>query len=388
MSTDKEVLGKSGEHSWNMFRGNVMRTGVSASHLSRKPSFLWATEVGPMVSSPVFRNDIIYTSTITGRIFALNTFQKQQQQRQIKWHLNLGSPLVSSPLLYEDVLIGATYDSWIKEINFMGKNFVFAVDIKKGQQIWSFEIKGDIFSSPCIINEGSIVVGSMDKRIYAIDIKGNLRWIFETGGEVWSSPSYNGIAIFIGSDDGFVYCLDADGDLLWKTKLNGKIRSSSPCVLPKGEKQEQEDGSIFIGTHNGGMYCLSESTGIVKWNKEISKPVLASPAILKDMVFFPASDNRVYCLHSVNGSKIWEFETGNKVWSSPSLVEDSQVLFFGSLDSHIYGLDLMTGSQVWKFPTMNIIDSSACIAANMLFIASRDGLLYAFGSERVPSYIR
>jgi outer membrane protein assembly factor BamB len=372
-----ELAGKSDEHSWKMFRGNVMRTGVSASHLSRKPAFLWAIEVGPMVSSPVFGNGIIYTSSITGRIFALNTFQ-----RQIKWHLNLGSSLVSSPLLYEDILICATYNSWTKETDFTGKNFVFAIDIKNGQHIWSFDINGDIFSSPCLVNDDIVIVGSMNKGIYAIDIKGNLQWMFETGASVWSSPSYNGNTIFIGSDDGFVYCLDADGDLQWKTKLNGKIRSSSPCISP------EEHGSIFIGTHNGGMYCLNQLTGIIKWNKEISKPVLSSPAILKDMVFFAASDNRVYCLHSTNGSKIWDFETGSKIWSSPSIVEKNRVLFFGSLDSHVYGLDFKTGSQVWKFPTMNMIDSSVCIASSMLFIGSRDGLLYAFGSKGVPQYIR
>jgi hypothetical protein len=71
-----ELVGKSNEHSLKMFRGNIMQTGLSASHLSCKPSFLWAKELGPMVSSPVFENGIIYTSTITGRIFALNTFQK------------------------------------------------------------------------------------------------------------------------------------------------------------------------------------------------------------------------------------------------------------------------------------------------------------------------
>jgi outer membrane protein assembly factor BamB len=218
---------------------------------------------------------------------ALNTVQ-----RQIKWHLNLGSSLVSSPLLYGDILICATYDSCIKETIFMEKNFVFAIDIKNGQPMWSFEIGGGIFSSPCLVNNDIVIVGSMNKGIYAIDIKGNLRWIFETGAEVWSSPSYNGNTIFIGSDDGFVYCLNVDCDLEWKTKLNGKIKSSSPCISP------EEDGSIFIGTHNGGMYCLNQETGIIKWNKGISKPVLSSPAILKDAVFFAASDNRIYCLHS------------------------------------------------------------------------------------------
>jgi outer membrane protein assembly factor BamB len=71
-----------------------------------------------------------------------------------------------------------------------------------------------------------IIVGSVNKIIYAIEREsGNVVWMFETGGEVWSSASYNGKEIFIGSDDGFVYCLDIDGKLLWKTKLNGKIRS-------------------------------------------------------------------------------------------------------------------------------------------------------------------
>jgi outer membrane protein assembly factor BamB len=64
------------------------------------------------------------------------------------------------------------------------------------------------------------------------------------------------------------------------------------------------------------------------------------------------------------------------------------VLFFGSLDSHIYGLDISTGSQLWKFPTMDIVDSSPCIASNMLFIGSRDGLLYAFGLQTSASYIQ
>ena len=63
------------------------------------------------------------------------------------------------------------------------------------------------------------------------------------------------------------------------------------------------------------------------------------------------------------------------------------VLFTGSLDSHIYGIDINTGKQTWKFPTMNMIDSSAAIASNMMFVGSRDGLFYIFGSESPPAYI-
>jgi eukaryotic-like serine/threonine-protein kinase len=188
---------------------------------------------------------------------------------------------------------------------------------------------------------------------------------------VWSS-SYNGNEIFIGSDDGFLYCLDIEGKLIWKTKLNGKIRSSSPCL----SFDDDQSSSLFIGTYNGGMFCLSQSTGVIKWNKQILKPVMASPATIKDKVFFAASDKRIYYFHVKDGSRIWDFETGDKIWSSPSLSESDGIMFFGSLDSHIYGVDINTGRQTWKFPTMNTLDSSAAIASNMRFIGSRDGLPY------------
>ena len=47
----------SDKYSWKMFRGNSMRTGVSASNISRKPSLLWVIEVGPVVSSPYSRKE-------------------------------------------------------------------------------------------------------------------------------------------------------------------------------------------------------------------------------------------------------------------------------------------------------------------------------------------
>ena len=173
-----------------------MRTGVSASRIPRKPSLLWVKQVGPSVSSPLFVDATIYVSTITGRIFARNLSKKE-----IKWHLYVGSPIVSSPLIYNGILVAATYDSWIKDTSFTGKNFLLGIDSNYGTQIWNYEIPGDLFSSPCLVggNGMTVVVGSMDKFIYAIEIKsGNILWMFETGGEVWSSPSYNGNEIFIG----------------------------------------------------------------------------------------------------------------------------------------------------------------------------------------------
>jgi outer membrane protein assembly factor BamB len=363
-----------------MFRGSPRRTGVSGSRISRRPLLLWVTEIGPSVSSPVFEDGTIYIATITGRIFAINLVKKR-----IKWQRDVGSSVVSSPLIHNKILVAATYDSWFKPITSRRKNFVFGINIEDGKQLWDCEISGNIFSSPCIIDNTSIVLGSTKSCIYAIDVyNGNVKWIFETEGEVWSSPSYNGKEIFVGCDDGFIYCLDTDGSLYWKTNLKGKVRSSTPCL----SSDQDPNSSIFVGTYSGGMFCLNQSTGVIKWSKSISKPVMASPATIKNKVFFAASDNKIYCFQVDDGSKIWSFETAERIWSSPCLTEGGGTIFFGSLDSHIYGIDINSGVQTWKFPTMNIIDSSPAIASSMMFIGSRDGLLYVFGSSTIPSYIK
>jgi outer membrane protein assembly factor BamB len=191
--------------------------------------------------------------------------------------------------------------------------------------------------------------------------KPSLLWVTKVGPSV-SSPIFGDWTIYVSTITGRIF--------------------ASPCL------SFDEGPSVFIGTYNGGMFCLNQSTGMIRWSKQIPKPVMASPATIKDKVFFAASDKRIYCFQIKDGSRIWDFETDDKIWSSPSLSEYAGVMFFGSLDSHIYGIDINTGRQTWKFPTMNIVDSSAAIASNMMLIGSRDGLLYVLGSETTPSYIR
>ncbi|MGB9168554.1 MAG: PQQ-binding-like beta-propeller repeat protein [Nitrososphaeraceae archaeon] len=358
------------EDSWLLFRGNEERSGVFAGKLSRELSLFWVIELEPMISSPIFHNNIVYNSTITGKIFAVNAYRKK-----IVWQKNIENPLVSSLLLHDDLLISCTFNSWIikQDCKSLEKNLIYALDItKEGKEEWKVQIPGDIFSSPCVCDGKIIVVGSLDSKIYAIDLRGNIIWTFNTGGSIWSSPSTNNQEIFIGSDDCFLYNFDLNGNLNWKTMLEGKIRAT-PTLM-------KSTNYLFIGTHNGIMYCLDRSDGSIKWKYQIGKPILSSVATSKDHIFFGCSDKCIYSLNSTDGSIKWKYETGDKIWSSPVITRNGGILFVGSLDSHIYGLDVETGRVNWKFPTMDSIESSPCIAKNMLFIGSDDGLLYCFSN--------
>jgi outer membrane protein assembly factor BamB len=360
-------------NSWRTFKGNSRRTGLSTSKPISRPSLRWIANVGPAVSSPVFDSGNLYISTLSGNVCCIDILGGVT-----KWNSMIG-PQVSTPLLTDSLLIGATFNGWIEKNNDTG-NCIFAMNRGDGHIVWHIDMAGDFFSSPCLMNE-QVIIGSLNKKIYCFDIAGNTLWTYETGGEIWSSPSHDGEFIYIGSDDGHIYSLNSDGSVRWNTRLNGKIRSSSPCL-------SANDHMLYCGTYEGGMYCLDSITGAVRWSKQITKPVLSSPSLIEGAVFFATSNNAVYCLRSNTGSRVWEFETGDRVWSSPCAVQNDTLLFFGCLDSHVYGLNIQAGKPEWVFPTMGMIDSSPCLGNGLLFICSRDGLLYVFGPTTMPNYIR
>jgi outer membrane protein assembly factor BamB len=162
-------------------------------------------------------------------------------------------------------LISCTFNSWIikKNSKSLNKNLIYALDInKEGKKKWNVQILGDIFSSPCICNEKMIVVGSLDSTVYAIDLRGNILWTFNTGSSIWSSPATNNKEIFIGSDDCYLYSFSLDGNLIGKTKLESKIRST-PSLM-------KDTNSLFIGTNTGAMYCLDQLNGCIIWKHKLS----------------------------------------------------------------------------------------------------------------------
>ncbi len=92
-----------------------------------------------------------------------------------------------------------------------------------GGELWEFETGGGVSSSPAIGSDGTVYVGSMDAKLYAVNGKSGVNlWEFETGGIVLSSPA-------IGSD-GTVYVGSTDKKL-YAIKTNSKGLAKSPWPM-------------------------------------------------------------------------------------------------------------------------------------------------------------
>ena len=67
-------------------------------------------------------------------------------------------------------------------------------------------------SSPAIGSDGTVYVGSWDKKLYAINGKSGVKlWEFETGDGVYSSPAIGSDGtVYIGSDDNKLYAIKTE----------------------------------------------------------------------------------------------------------------------------------------------------------------------------------
>ena len=80
---------------------------------------------------------------------------------------------------------------------------------KPGTVLWEFETGGHVLSSPAIGSDGTVYVGSFDKKLYAINGKtGDKLWEFKTAGELLSSLALGSHGtVYVGSTDKKLYAI-------------------------------------------------------------------------------------------------------------------------------------------------------------------------------------
>ncbi len=240
-----------------------------------------------------------------------------------------------------------------------------------GSVKWRYTTGNQIVGSAAIGSDGILYIGSYDTKLYAFNPDGTLNWSYTTGNRIFGSPAIGSDGtVYVGSRDKNLYALNPDGTLKWRYTTGHQIFSSAAIG---------SDGTIYTGSLDNKLYALN-SDGTLKWSYLTGNQIYGSPTIGTDGTIYTGSlDNKLYALNP-DGTLKWSYTTGNQIYGSPALGSDGTI-YIGSYDNKLYALN-PDGTLKWSYTTGNPILGSAVIGADgIIYIGSLDNKLYALNPD-------
>jgi len=377
---------------WPMFLSNPQHTGFSDSYAPDSAHLLWIYDTqGEIFSSPIIVKGHAFLAS-NDTVFSLDSNKGNEI-----WKISL-SVKHSTPVVTEDRLYVATNEG-IVAVNSNNGEIIWKYIIS-GRFVEEkyFKLSYYISSSP-VISIDTLCIGTSsfdtsrihpplkDRDEYYIVClnknNGKEIWSFNAKNDVKTSPAFNNGRVYAAVSNGTIYSINLkSGQEIWRSQLGSGYFDSSPVV---------SNGKIFIGLIISGRYSvlsIDEYSGEKLWESIVDAAISSSITVGYGKVFFSTIDGKIYALDEFSGNKMWEFETEINqkkyspyefFWSSPA-VADSKI-FVGMFDGNFYCLDAETGKLIWKYKTGGPIYSSPAISDGKVFIASTDGKLYAFGID-------
>lgn len=178
-------------------------------------------------------------------------------------------------------------------------------------------------------------------------------------------------------------------------KLKWQFHTKAPIV----SSPAVSGNTVYFGSNDHRLYAVSLESGEKKWEFKTEGRVASSPAVSNGLVYLLSYDSNFYALDAATGSLKWKFKTEGErrfiakhlhgmepasepvpdpfdFYLSSPVVADGTV-FFGSGDSNVYALDAVSGALKWKFKTGDVVHASPAFADGTLFVGSWDTYFYA-----------
>jgi outer membrane protein assembly factor BamB len=180
--------------------------------------------------------------------------------------------------------------------------------------------------------------------------------------------------------------------VVWKFKTAGRV-IASPAVV---------GDVIYVGSTDGALYAVNKADGSQRWKFATQGPIASSPAVNGELVYISSADGSVYAVEAATGAKRWTFATrGERRFTAPGIhgaiprtermpdpfdvflsspAVAGGVVYVGSGDQHVYALDAATGALKWAFATGDVVHASPAVVDGVVYIGSWDRNVYAIAA--------
>jgi outer membrane protein assembly factor BamB len=277
------------------------------------------------------------------------------------WKFSAGDSIEGTPAIVDGVVYFGSMDKYL-----------YAVDLKSGKAQWKYS--GGPFKAPAGVHQGRVYIGDLDGAFHCVDAaKGAALWKFTTESEITSGASFAGDRVLFGCGDESLYCLDAEGKKVWQFKVPGGPVMATPPVA---------DGRTFVSGCDSKLHFVDVKTGMEMASIDLEGQTGATPAVHGDSLYVGTMSNQVLAIDLKAKKVTWGFESarGQPFFASAAVTD--KLVVAGGRDKRVYALDRATGKQVWSFVTENRIESSPVIVGNRVYVGSLDENLYVIDLEK------
>lgn len=322
---------------------------------------------------------------------------------QVAWTTDAGvggfnQPVLADGLLYEGVDDGD----------------IVAMDASTGAVVWTNHIDpDDVIMSGISVANGMVYASGL-RGVWAFDAaKGSLMWHSLPRYQTFS-PLVSGHRVYVSDDDGTLYSANAvtgrkgwgrlilrgntfftlalgggdvyvtwfGNDVVRVDAVTGKV-DGGVSLSKEALGVSWHEGMEYVGTGNGlaaGALAVDPTTDQILWEFEaLGTYAFGAPAVLDGVVYLDDSGNdggHVYALDAATGEMIWTFEAPDGI---PGVSVAGGVVYTAGDDDWIRALDAATGELLWSFFTGSRVAHAPIIANGMVYAATGNGQIFAFG---------
>jgi outer membrane protein assembly factor BamB len=162
-----------------------------------------------IITKPVVINNAGYFTTLNGKLLAIDL-----ENLELLYEENLGSPVYSSPAIYDTKIFIALYSGDIVFYNTIDKEIATILTN-------DFPVYADV-----ITHKKTIYITYFNGDIYALDIDGNVRWVYKTISNIDPAPLIYNDSLIFGADDGYLRSINEEGKILWRLELGDEIKTT------------------------------------------------------------------------------------------------------------------------------------------------------------------
>lgn len=361
-----------------MFRGGPAHMGAYPATTGSYGGIAWRLQTGgPVRSSPVVIEGTLFVGSSDGGVYAVDA-----ERGTLRWRYDAGAPVTSTPAVSATLVVITATDGSVHALARSTGRRVWRTATGPDMKLaWGYE-SGDTWTSSPVLVDRTVLVGSGDGGLYALDLtRGRVRWRAATGGRIRSSPAVAGADVVVGSYDGKVYAFDrATGRERWQFATEGTRFKSDTFGYDRKSIQSSPaiaGGVVLAGARDGFFYGLDLATGRERWRQDHKISwVNCSAAVAGGTAYVGSSDGAF--LQAVNlstGQELWRADTLGIIWASPSVA--GEVIYTATTRGPLYAIDRASGRELWRVRFAAGSFSSPAIAGNRLYIGNEDGAVYA-----------